>query len=520
MIAFTFLNPRTAISTIVFRKVSPLSLLRVVSHYSCLAATATREEQQDIVALPSFDLREQVLVSLFHPCSTMRELSQIHALIIRSGFAQHVFVVGRLISFCAVSELGSMKYGNGVFEELNLPDAFIYNTMIRGFVRTGSNEEALTCFRRMRKDGKAADNFTFSFLLKLCGRLSMVELGKQVHCSLLKDGYEVHTFVRNTLIHMYAMFRHLAAARHLFDEMPVKDLVSWNALIDGLVHCMQYKEALRVFVKMQESGIVPDAATFVVVLSACAEFGELSFGQRIHSKISTCVLDEFISVSNSLIDMYSKCGAIDMAILVFQGMKERNTVSWNSMILGLAMHGRAREALHLFEEMRLREVDEPNGITFLGVLCACSHGGLVEEGKRYFHCMKRDYGIDPAVQHYGCMVDLLGRTGLLEEAYELIRSMPTGGNAVMWRTLLGACRVHGDLEMGESVRKHLIELEPDHSSDFVLLSHMYAMVGRWNDVLNVREDMLGVGVQKPQPGNSFIDSFPCAEMLTPTHGIP
>ncbi|XP_020571004.1 pentatricopeptide repeat-containing protein At4g21065-like [Phalaenopsis equestris] len=516
MIALKNLNPRNLL-----RKISPFSLLSVaIHHYSSLEATSTREEEHGKFAFPSFHLREQTLVSLFHPCSTMRELSQIHALIIRSGFAQHVFVVGRLISFCAVSEFGSMKHANDVFEDINFPDAFICNTMIRGFVRTGSEVEAIDCFKRMRRDGKQADNFTFSFLLKLCGQLFMVELGKQVHCSLLKDGYEVHTFVRNTLIHMYGMFRNLAAARHLFDEMPVKDLVSWNALIDGLVHCMQYKEALRMFVRMQESGIAPDAATFVVVLSSCAEFGELGFGQRVHSKISTCVLDEFISVSNSLIDMYSKCGAIDLAVLVFQRMKERNTVSWNSMILGLAMHGRAREALQLFEELQLTEFGEPNGITFLGVLCACSHGGLLEEGRRYFHCMRRDYGIDPSVQHYGCMVDLLGRTGLLGEAYEVIRSMPTGGNAVMWRTLLGACRVHGDLEMGESVRKHLIELEPDHSSDFVLLSHMYAMVGRWNDVLNVREDMLGVGVQKPQPGNSFIDSFPCGEIPATAFGIP
>ncbi|KAK8925654.1 Pentatricopeptide repeat-containing protein [Platanthera zijinensis] len=485
-------------------KVLTLSSIRRRIHY--FEADLAGEGEDDAVKIPGFASREQGLLSLLQPCSTMRELSQIHAVIISSGFARHVFVAGRLISFCAVSELGSMEHAAGVFADVDFPDAFSYNTMIRGFVRTGNGEEALRYFKTMRKNGKPADNFTFSFLLKLCAQSAMVDLGLQLHCAALKDGYDLHSaFVRNTLIHMYAMFGNIAFARRLFDEMPERDLVSWNALIDGLVHCTLYNEALKAFVKMQQAGFSPDSATFVEVLSACAELGELAFGQRVHSKINTCVPDDPVSVSNSLIDMYSKCGAVDTAVSVFQNMKGRNTVSWNSMILGLAMHGRAREALQLFDEMRRTDLHEPNDITFVGVLCACSHGGLIEEGRRYLRSMKTDYGINPSVQHYGCLVDLLGRTGLLTEAYEVVRSMPAGGNAVVWRTLLGACRIHGDLEMGERVKRHLMELEPDHSGDFVLLSHMYATAGRWGDVMSVREDMLGMGAAKPQPGNSCID---------------
>ncbi|KAG0482906.1 hypothetical protein HPP92_010990 [Vanilla planifolia] len=427
-------------------KVPFLSLLRGVSQHSSLEAVFIGEE--NLGEIPSFDHREQSLISLFQPCSTMRELSQIHALIMRSGFTQHVFVLGRLISFCAVSEMGSMDHAAAAFEDIGCPDAFLYNTMIRGFVRTGNYAEAVGCFKRMLAGDKPVDNFTFSFLLKLCGQSSMVELGRQMHCFVLKQGYEFHTFVRNTLIHMYAMLRHMFTARRLFDEMPVKDLVSWNALIDGHVYCGQYKEALRVFVRMLQCSFAPDAATFVEVLSACGQLGQLNFGQRVHAKISISLLEDFLSISNSLIDMYSKCGAIDTAVSIFNGLKERNIVSWNSMILGLAMNGRACEALQLFENMLQMELEEPNDITFLGVLCACSHGGFVEEGKRYFDSMRTVHGIYPAVQHYGCMIYLLGRTGLLEEAYELIRNMPTGGSSVLWRTLLGACRVHGNLEMG------------------------------------------------------------------------
>ncbi|PKA53011.1 Pentatricopeptide repeat-containing protein [Apostasia shenzhenica] len=490
------------------RKASLLALLFGARRYSSVEGRSPgggEEGEETHGEIPSFCSRERNLLSLFLPCSAMRELSQIHALIIRSGFVQHVFVSGRLISFCAVSELGSMDYAAAAFEEISSPDAFIYNTMIRGFVRTDRGEEALSCFRKMRQSGKLADNFTFSFLLKLCGRSAQVELGRQIHCSIVKNGYVFHSFVLNTLLHMYAMFKHIVTAHRLFDEMPVKDLVSWNVLIDGLVHCEQYNEALRAFVRMQQWGFAPDAITFVEVLCACAELGDLTFGQWVHAKLSSRMLDDFIFLPNSLIVMYSKCGALDKALKVFDEMTQRNRVSWNSMILALAMHGRAREALQLFSRMRENVSYEPDDITFLGVLCACSHGGLVEEGKRYFAIMRKDYGINPSVKHYGCMVDLLGRAGLLKEAYELVSTTPMGGNAVLWRTLLGACRVHGELEMGEWVRKHLGDLEPNHSGDFVLLSHMYAMVGRWKEVVDVREEMMGRGVKKPSPGNSLID---------------
>lgn len=450
-------------------------------------------------------MREQRLSSLFRSCSSMADLKQIHAQIIRTGLDQQVFVVGRIISFCSVSNAGSMGYAAEVFERVERPDGFLWNTMIRGFGRTGSLREAFLCYRRMREDGKAADNFTFSFLLKTCAQTESTGLGKQVHGCAVKEGLDSHPHVRNTLIHMYAMSMEVIVARSLFEEMPDKNLVAWNTIIGGYVHSGQPREALCMFLEMQRCGLPPDEATLVVVLSACSELGALEFGRWVHSLIGGSGLERLVAVCNSLIDMYAKCGEIGRARELFEGMTERNVVSWNSMILGLAAHGSAAEALELFAAMQHpRACAEPNAVTFLGVLCACSRAGLVEQGRRFFDSMTNHHRIAPTIQHYGCIADLLARAGLVREAYKLVVAMPIEPNAVVWRTLLAACRVHGDLELGERIRRRLLDLDPDHSSDYVLLSHMYAGAGRWEEASKVRESMEGRGVEKAAPGNSLV----------------
>ncbi|XP_042482019.1 pentatricopeptide repeat-containing protein At2g36730-like isoform X1 [Macadamia integrifolia] len=453
----------------------------------------------------SSNSREYNLHSLFKKCSTLKNVYQIHAQIIQTGFEQNLFMVAKIITFCADSEHGPMDYAVSVFEQIRNPDGFLWNTMIRGFGKTSKPDNALGFYKRMLHKGEVADNFTYSFLLKICGQLRSVELGKQIHCASLKHGLNFHVFVRNTLIHMYGMFTDIETARQLFEEIPTTELVAWNIIIDCYVHCGHYKEALELFSRMQQISIEPNDATLVVVLSACAELGALDFGRWIHSQIDYTSFSDNISVSNSLIDMYAKCGVIDNARQVFNKMNSRNIVSWNSMILGLAMHGYADDALELFSKMMEGKLAGPNDITFLGVLCACSHRGLVDEGKYYFDVMKREYQFQPTIKHYGCMVDLLGRAGFVMEAYQLIRSMPMECNAIVWRTLLGACRVHGNVQLGERVRRHLLELEPDHSGDYVLLANMYASAGQWNEVCRVRTAMKNRAVQKPKPGNSSID---------------
>lgn len=303
---------------------------------------------------------------------------------------------------------------------------------------------------------------------------------------------------------MYGMIKDIDAAVQLFDEMPERNLVAWNAMLDCLVSCGQCKEALDMFADMLRRGIGPDEATLVVMLSACSRAGALDYGRWLHDFSNHTGLSDIVSVCNALIDMYAKCGAVGEAYMVFADISRKNRITWNTMILGLAMHGHSKDALRLFLRMLKDGSQEPDHVTFLGVLCACSHGGMVNEGRRYFESMRKDYHIEPTVRHYGCVVDMLGRAGFLEEAYELIRSMPIRCNAIVWRSLLGACRMHANIELGEMVRKKLLHLEPDHSSDYVQLSSMHASVGQWDLMLNVRRMMNDGGIKKPKPGYSFV----------------
>ncbi|KAF7806207.1 pentatricopeptide repeat-containing protein [Senna tora] len=446
----------------------------------------------------------QRLMSLFDRCSTMNHLKQIHARIILTGYAQHPFVVGKILLFCSVSVRGDMNYALSVFDSLQKPDAFLWNTMIRGFSNTTQFHNSIHFYRRMQEKGAKADNFTLAFLLKVIGGLGSLSLGKQFHCKTIKLGLENHAYVGNSLMHMYGMLKDIDTAHQLFERMPNVDLVAWNSIIDSHVNCKNYKEALQLFTRMVQSGIQPDDATLVVTLSACAAIGALEIGRYIHSCIRNTDLADITSVCNSLVGMYAKCGAVDEAYDTFNKTKVKCVVSWNVMIQGLASHGDGKEALAFFSRMLEENGVRPDEVTFLGVLYACSHGGMVDEGRRYFDIMSRDFNIQPTMKHYGCMVDLLARAGLVEEAYNLIESMPMECNAIVWRTLLAACRVHGYVELGETVRKKLLKLEPDHSSDYVLLASMYASAGQWNEMSRERRSMHERGVQKPKPGNSFI----------------
>ena len=460
----------------------------------------------------SFDSREESVMSLFNQCESMKHLEQLHAHVIQTGLDQNLFVMGKIIVFCAVSEMGSMGYALSVFGEIENPDGFLWNTMIRGLGRTRQPEKAFEFYKKMQVKREVLDNFTYSFLVKVCGQLGSVLLGKQIHCNVLKHGVEEHVFVRNTLVHMYGMFKDIKTATHLFEEMPSSYVVAWNTIIDCNVYCGRYKEAIELFFRMWQRGVRPDDGTFVVTLSACAALGELDIGRRVHYCIDHTGLGNVVSVCNSLIDMYAKCGVVEAAYEIFNKMKVRNIVSWNTMIQALAMHGHGDEALELFSKMAEEKLATPDEVTFLGVLSACSHGGMVEEGRRYFYVMRRDYNIQPTIKHYGSMVDILGRAGLVKEAYQLIKSMPIECNSIVWRTLLAACRVHGNLELAERVRRHVSELEPDHSSDYVLLANMYASSGQWNKMARVRKSMHIRGVQKPKPGKSYIGFQPSHEV--------
>lgn len=312
----------------------------------------------------------------------------------------------------------------------------------------------------------------------------------------------------NSIVNANVKVGLIDVARKVFDEMPDRNVISWSCMINGYVSCGEYKEALALFREMQMAevnGVRPNEFTMSSVLSACGRLGALEHGKWIHAYIGKCGMKVGVVLGTSLIEMYAKCGIIERAKWVFDNMGPHNkdVMAWSAMISGLAMYGHSEECLELFTEMTNYGV-RPNAVTFLGVLCACVHGGLVSEGKEYFRRMSEEFGITPLIQHYGCMVDLFGRAGLIQEAWNLVNSMPMDPDVPVWGALLSGSRMHGDIETCEIALRKLIELDRTNSGAYVLLSNVYAKMGRWADVRHVRDLMEARGIKKV-PGCSLVE---------------
>lgn len=293
------------------------------------------------------------------------------------------------------------------------------------------------------------------------------------------------------------------AAVELFDWAPRRDKVSWTAMINGFVKNVRFEEALECFRKMQLAGVDPDYVTIVAVLTACANLGALGQGLWVHRYVIRRDFGEKTRLSNSLIDLYARCGSIDFALQVFDEMPKRSLVSWNSLIVGFAVNGHAENAIEYFSTMQ-KAGFKPDSISFTGALTACSHAGFVDRGLQFYNQMTRVYGISPRVEHYGCVVDLLSRAGRLEDALHTVETMPMKPNEVVLGSLLAACRTQGDVALAERVMSYIAELKPDSDSNYVLLSNIYAAVGRWDGVGKVRHTMKALDIRK-RPGCSAIE---------------
>ncbi|XP_059640401.1 pentatricopeptide repeat-containing protein At5g15300 [Cornus florida] len=506
--------------------------------------------------------------SLWRNCTNLRTLKQIHAFMIINGFNSNPSALRELIYASAIAiSWSSLDYAHQLFAQITEPDLFMWNTMIRGSAQSPNPLMAVSLYKQMERRFVRPDNYTFPFLLKACTRLSWANMGCVIHGKVVKFGFESNTFTRNTLIYFhancgdikvaselfdvlakrdvvpwsaltagYARRGELSVARQLFDEMPVKDLiawnvmitcyakrgemqsarelfdevpkrdvVTWNAMIAGYVLCGLHEQALEMFEEMRSVGEQPDEVTMLSLLSACADSGGLDVGEKIHCSLLEMRLGDLsIILGNALIDMYAKCGSIEKALEVFWGMREKDVATWSSIIGGLAFHGHSEESICLFKEMQRMKI-RPNEITFVGVLIACSHAGKVKQGRQYFKLMKDEYNIEPNIKHYGCMVDMLGRTGLLNEAFEFVDSMEIEPNAIIWRTLLGACKIHGNVELGRRANEQLLKMRRNQSGDYVLLSNIYASRGEWDGVEKVRQLMDDSGVRK-EPGFSLIEA--------------
>ncbi|KAK1300888.1 putative pentatricopeptide repeat-containing protein [Acorus calamus] len=410
--------------------------------------------------------------------------SLVYAACVKSGFESQPFVGNSIIAM--YSKCGSIGDSVRVFDAMRERRSLVsWNAMIAGYVNAGCSRKAVLVFAEMRRNCETPDEFTLSSVFKGCGAAGDFAEGKQIHAYVVVSGFPISlkTSVASALIDFYVKCGRLVEARRVIDRTVVKNEVSWIVMMAGYVQEGCLYEAMDLFREIRKVETIVDGFILSSLAGVFADLALIVQGKQIHAyttKIS-CVLD--VSVANSIGDMYLKCGLIDDAIKRFEEIASKNVVSWTVMIIGYGKHGHAREAIHLFKAMRV-EMIEPDEVAYLAVLSACSHAGLVKESREYFKRLRRDSCVQPKVEHYACMVDVLGRAGRLEEAKSLIEDMPIKANVGIWQTLLSACRVHKDLKMGIEVGGILMELDEGNAVNYVMVSNIYAEAEEWR----VRED--------------------------------
>eukprot|EP01018_Ginkgo_biloba_P022537 Gb_14902 [translate_table: standard] len=426
---------------------------------------------------------------------------QVHTHFIKSGFEINIFVGSALVDMYV--KHNAVKDSRKVFDKMTARDVVVWTAVIVGYAQSEYGEESLKLFCEMQRTDTKPNHYTFASVFSACASLRALGQGQQVHAHIIKAGIEADVCAGTALVSMYSKCDSIQKACKVFEKMYKRNVVSWTTMITVYSHDGLGEEALKLFCQMQQAGLKPDLFTFAIILKACASLASLEQGKRIHAQIVKTSLETDIFVGSALVDMYAKCGSIEEASNVFNKLIRRDVASWNAMIAGYAQNGFGKEALQLFEQMQQTGL-KPNYITFIGVLSACSHVGLVDEGRYYFDSMSRDHGITPTTEHFACLVDLLARAGHLDEAEIFINGMPFQPSAFVWRTLLGACRVYGNLHLGKRAAEHVFEMEPEDDATYVLLSNIYAGAGMWDNVAKVRNMMKVKGVKK-EPGRSWIE---------------
>lgn len=497
------------------------------------------------------------LIQTFAQSPAWHRGKKLHAHLIVSGLASSPRFASKLISFYA--EIKQLSDARKLFDEIPKSNIHRWVVLIGAYSRCEFYQEALTVFSEMQSEGLGADKFVIPSVLRACGRLFELQIGKTLHSVILKSSFESDVFVISALIDMYSRCRQVEKARKVFDQMDEKDLValnamvlgyvqhglaeegfilveqmqkldikpdvvtwntlisgfaqacdevmvsklfelmlmngvepdafSWTSVISGLVQNVQIEKALDTFKQMLQHGLYPSSATISSLLSACATMANVRLGRKVHGYAVVIGVEEDIYVRSALVDMYAKCGFISEARVVFYKMPEKNTATWNSMIFAYANHGYCNEAIELFNQMEKAEENKLDHLSFTAVLTACSHAGRIALGHSLLLLMQEKYKIVPRLEHYACMVDLLGRAGKLSEAYGMIKTMPVKPDLFVWGALLGACRNHGDIYLAEIASRHLAELEPQNNGNNMLLSNVYADTQNWENVAKFKKLM-------------------------------
>ncbi|BFG35464.1 hypothetical protein CerSpe_217380 [Prunus speciosa] len=435
------------------------------------------------------------VISVLPVCAELedeRMAIQIHCYVVKAGLDLLVTTGNALVD--VYGKCGNVNASKQVFGEMIQKNEVSWNAAITSLSYMGHSMEALATFRWMIDVGVKPNSVTISSMLPVLVELAFFGVGKELHGFSIRMGIESDVFIANSLIDMYSKSGRSNEASNVFQGMDKRNIVSWNAMIANFGQNRLELEAIGLVRQMQGHGEIPNSVTFTNLLPACARLGSLRHGKEIHARTVRMLYASDLFVSNALTDMYTKCGRLDLARNVFDRIPSKDVASWNTMILGYGMLGELNTAISLFEAMR-EDGAEYDSVSYIAVLSSCSHGGLVEKGKKYFEGMQA-LNIEPTEKHYACMVDLLGRAGLMEEAVELIKGMPIVPDANIWGALLGACRIHGNVELASWAADHLFRLNPEHCGYYILLSNMYAEAGRWDEVNRVRELMKSRGVKK------------------------
>ncbi|KAJ6796299.1 pentatricopeptide repeat-containing protein-like [Iris pallida] len=403
----------------------------------------------------------------------------------------------------ACTKAGDVETARRVLNNISSPSVAAWNAVLTGYCQEESYQKALELFRRMQHQHIPPDRTTLAVILTSCSGRGLLGIGKEVHAFSVRCMLQNDMFVASGLVDMYSKCGRIESARNIFDRMPERDVVSWNSMITGFALHSLNKEAFSFFRMMQENGFAPTEFSYASVINSCARLSSSPQGRQIHAQTAQNGYDADIYVGSALIDMYSKCGDVDEAYRFFDCMPTKNIVSWNEMIHGYAQNGLGEKAVAIFEQM-LSFKEKPDGVTFISVLTACSHSGLVDEGFNLLKSMEDDYGIEPLADHYTCVIDSLGRAGRLGEAEELVNRMKWKDDPIVWEVLLSSCAVHGEARLGRRAAEELFRLDPENSAPYVLLSNIYAGLGQYKEASNVRALMRDNGVVKDR-GYSWID---------------
>ncbi|CAL4934679.1 unnamed protein product [Urochloa decumbens] len=419
---------------------------------------------------------------------------QVHGLVVKDGLVGFVSVENSLVTLYAKAEY--MEAALQVFKSSKERNSITWSAMITGYAQNGEADSAARMFLQMHAAGFSPTEFTFVGVLNACSDMGALAVGKQAHGLMVKLGFEMEVYVKSALVDMYAKCGCIGDAKGGFQQLyDVDDVVLWTAMIAGHVQNGELEEALVLYARMAKEGIMPSNLTITSVLRACACLAALEPGKQLHTQIIKFGFSLGGSVGSALSTMYSKCGNLEDGMAVFNSMADRDVIAWNSIISGLSQNGCGNGALDLFEEMKL-EGTAPDHITFINVLCACSHMGLVDRGWFYFRSMTKVYSLIPRLDHYSCMVDILSRAGQLKEAKDFIESITVDHGTCLWRIVLGACRSLRDFDVGAYAGEKMMELGSEDSSAYILLSNIYAAQRKWNDVERVRRLMRLRGVSK------------------------